>query len=74
MPGLVPGIHVLVCARPIPKTWMASEVGLARLPNWDEYRKSGHDVEFPADEARNNELLQTHFLVGRIDEVVGVGF
>jgi hypothetical protein len=29
MPGPVPGLHVFL---PLPKTWMASEVGLARLP------------------------------------------
>src|SRR6188768_1186111 len=36
MAGLVPAIHVLLAA----KTWMPSEVGLARLPH-DTCRKSG---------------------------------
>jgi hypothetical protein len=31
MPGLVPGIHVTALQQA--KTWMASEVGLARLPH-----------------------------------------
>jgi hypothetical protein len=39
MPGLVPGIHVLLPENP--KTWMAPEVGLARLPLTTNCRKSG---------------------------------
>ena len=63
MPGLVPGIHVLLQTQHMPKTWMAPEVGLARLPNQMKSRKSGkprlavtqpgHDAEFVATAGEN---------------------
>ncbi|MFZ1068189.1 MAG: hypothetical protein WAN42_22025, partial [Pseudolabrys sp.] len=39
MPALVAGIHVLAKQQQV-KTWMASEVGLARLPHIINNRKS----------------------------------
>ena len=53
MPGFMPGIHVFTTLATV-KTWMAPEVGLARLPHNNGAAgrvnptcgdKPGHDVE-----------------------------
>jgi hypothetical protein len=57
MAGLVPAIHVFSC-RSMSKTWMASEVGLARLPH-KPCRKSGEpDFRIKRDEPGHD--IETH--------------
>jgi len=57
IPGLVPGIHVFWC-HSTSKTWMASEIGLARLPH-KPCRKSGEpDFRIKRDEPGHD--IETH--------------